>query len=168
MTPHSKTMKRNCCLSGIYALLAILLLTLSSCGNNGCEETRESYLYASLKATGRFSIKSLNAWALTEDGDSLKLSVSSPNAIEFNLKPDTTFTAFRLQCIFDDLGDSYQIDDTLTVRYESYPYYLNMECGCSIFYIIDDIHVTDHLFKSLSIESKEITNNEKINIILKY
>lgn len=161
-------MKRYCCISGIFTLLTSILLILSSCGNNGCEETRESYLYATLKATGRFNIRSINAWALTEDGDSLKLSVSTPNALEFNLKPDTTFTAFRLQCIYDDLGDAYQIDDTLTVHYESYPYYLNMECGCSMFYVINDINVTNHMFKSLSVESNEITNNEKINIILKY
>lgn len=146
----------------------VLGLTVVSCGNNGCEQNRESYLYADIKATSRFELKSINVWALTETGDSLKLSTSSPTSIEFNLKPDTTFSRFRLQCIYMDLDDAIMIDDTLTVNYQSYPYYLDMECGCSIFYDIEAVDVTRHLFKSISLENKEISNDEKTNIILKY
>lgn len=150
-----------------FALLASSWL-LASCGNNGCEETRESYLCVNLKATGRIELKALNVWALTDDGDSLKIKVKTPTDLELNLKPDTTVTRFRLQCIFDDLGDDYQTNDTLIVRYTSFPYYLNMECGCSMFYAIEEVSITDHLFKNLTLESNEISNEEKTNIILKY
>ena len=149
-------------------VLANALMLLPSCGNNGCEETRESYFSATLTATGRISLTKLYAWALTANGDSLMTSASSPTSLELMLRPDTTETRIRLQCTIDDSGDEYQYDDTLTIGYQPNPYFLDMECGCSMFYDITEVSVTDHLFKGITINNSEITNEETVNITLTY
>jgi len=149
-------------------LTLTLMLTLTSCGNNGCEKTRESYLSASFKATGRLSMSSIYAWALTEKGDSLMTSATSPTEMEFILKPDTTCTQIRLECTINDSGDLEQYNDTLTLTYEHYPYFLDMECGCSVFFEIKEATVTNHIFKSITLKSKEITNDETVNLLLTY
>jgi len=150
------------------AVTLALTLTLTACGNNGCEEIRETYLLASVKATGRLSMSSINAWALTEQGDSLMSSFSAPTEMEFILKPDTICTKIRLECTIDDSGDQYKENDTLTVVYNHYPYFLDMECGCSVFFEINDASITNHIFKGITLKNKEITNEETTNIELTY
>ncbi|MBO7378567.1 MAG: hypothetical protein J6U31_02310 [Bacteroidales bacterium] len=143
-------------------------LLAASCGNNGCEETRESYLYAQLKATTGVSLTKLYAWGLGFETDSLMLSESSPSSLEFILRPDTTFTQIRMQCTVNDNGDLFQYDDTLSIRYEVFPYFIDMECGCSMFFTIQDVEVTRNLFNNIILKQAEITNNEAVNIILQY
>lgn len=147
--------------------LAIMLM-LTSCGNNGCEETRETYLLTQVKPTGRISIVSLNAWGLGHQTDSLMLSVGRPTELEFILRPDTTETRIRIEMTVNDNGDMFKYDDTLTIAYDPVPYFLNMECGCSMFFTLQDVSVTNHLLRTVKIKNKEITNEEQINIVLEY
>ena len=89
-------------------------------------------------------------------------------ALEFILRPDTTFTQIRMQCTVNDNGDLFQYDDTLSIRYEVFPYFIDMECGCSMFFTIQDVEVTRNLFNNIILKQAEITNNEAVNIILQY
>ena len=143
-------------------------LTLTSCGNNGCEKIRESYLEASFKATGRVSLSSVYAWALTAEGDSLMTTATSPTEMEFILKPDTSVTQIRLASTITEDDEQYQYNDTLTLVYEYYPYFLDMECGCSVFFEIKEATITNAVFKSIEIKNKEITNDETVNLVLTY
>lgn len=113
-------------------------------------------------------MSSINAWVLTDQGDSLMTIATSPTEMEFILKPDTTCTKIRLECTINDSGDLYQSDDTLTITYEYYPYFLDMECGCSLFFDIQEATITNHVFKGITLKNKEITNEEKTNIELTY
>lgn len=153
------------------------VLCLSSCGN-GCEETRETFCVASLYAETGLSISTLYAWGIGQQrvadtlsatgySDSLMLEVSSPEQLEFILQPDTTVTRIRLQMTVT--GDStYQVEDTLTIRYDARPVFLNMDCGCTVFFTIREVNTTGHLLLGTSIEKAEITNTEDVNISLLY
>lgn len=48
---------------GCIAALAGICLLTPSCGNNGCEETRESYLYTQLTATSGMTLNTLSPGA---------------------------------------------------------------------------------------------------------
>jgi hypothetical protein len=91
----------------LLAGILLLIPLLSSCGNNGCEETRESVLLVQLKPTRGLSLYSLSAWGITAEGDSIPMlsNVSSPTEAEFTLQPDTTFTQIQLHCIVNDTGE---------------------------------------------------------------
>ncbi|MBR0036713.1 MAG: hypothetical protein IJP70_03625 [Bacteroidales bacterium] len=193
---YNRYRKRPLAAIGLWGVFLGICLLTPSCGNNGCEETRETYLYTELKATTGMSLTSLRAWGIgqqhqttyvtdtfqvvkpdtTYDSiavhpvmvDSLMLSESSPTALEFILRPDTNFTRIRLQCIASDNGDEFQFDDTLSIWYEAVPYFLDMECGCSMYFSIRDAQVTQHLFKNIILRKSEITNEETVNLILQY
>ena len=167
------TLQRHSDLYRPFRLLGgILLLTtlLSSCGNNGCEETRESVLLVQLKPTRGLSLYSLSAWGITAEGDSIPMlsNVSSPTEAEFTLQPDTTFTQIQLHCIVNDTGEYETFDNTLNIRYRHYPYFLDMECGCAIFYDVDSVWVSGALFQQVKLKNAHITNEENVNIILEY
>ncbi len=181
---------------GCIAALAGICLLTPSCGNNGCEETRESYLYTQLTATSGMTLNTLYAWGIGQQGgtgyvydtievvtadttydsiavstvvvDSLMLSESSPTSLELILDPDTTYTEIRLEGWVDDNGDEYIYNDTLRIWYESYAYFLDMECGCSMYFTIHDAQITQHLFKNIILKKTEVTNDETTNLILQY
>ena len=172
---HTAGRKVVClCLSALTGLLC-------SCGNNGCEETRESYLLVQLKSTHGLTLNSLTAWGLTDNGDSLAISqTGSPTEIELTLQPDSTYTQILLQCIASELGERSQYDSKLHIWYKGEPYFLDMECGCTMHYQIDSARIetlkrnttielgNDTLFHACTIKNKNITNEENINIILEY
>lgn len=152
-----------------YWLLAIICICgLTSCGNNGCEETRQSYLTLSLKATGRINLSKIAILAIGEKGDSLMYSASKPTDISLALRPDTTFTQFQVITLIEDNGDDEQYIDTVSISYSTTPHFIDMECGCSVFFDIKEALVTKHLFKSVNIKNKSITNDENVHLILSY
>lgn len=153
---------------GLRLVLSLgLMLSLTSC-NNGCEETRETYLYASLKATSKAKITGLNLWTPTAQGDSLMLAINNPNAFELELCPDSSkLEVYILSKVTLNKQDSIYTD-TLWVEYDSYPYFINMECGCSVYYDIKKINCTNHLFTEMEIKNQQITNEENVNIVLTY
>lgn len=158
-------------LQKLYKHLFFLVLTivlLCSC-NNGCEQTRETVLIADLKPTGRLSITRINVWAVDcGGGDSLIMNIKDPSNLHFILRPDSTVSQFYLNCQVNDNGDLFSYQDTLRFQYETNPYFLDMECGCSMFFHILEADVTNNLFRSITIKNNEITNEENINIILTY
>ena len=83
-------------------------------------------------------------------------------------KPDTTFTQIQLHCIVNDTGEYETFDNTLNIRYRHYPYFLDMECGCAIFYDVDSVWVSGSLFQQVKLKNAHITNEENVNIILEY
>ena len=160
---------RNSPLTLLMLCLSLLSsVCLTSCGNNGCEQTRETFLYSTVKSTGRTSINSMNVWAIDLPADSLMLVAPKPTELEFILKPDTTDVRFRLEMLVNDNGDLFQYNDTLSVSYEATPYFLDMECGCSMFFTLHDVSVTNNVFKKILLKNKAITNELQINIALEY
>lgn len=157
-------------------VLGVALL-VSSC-SNGCEETRETFCLTSLTSETGLSISSLYAWGIGQQHvrdessptgytDSLMLSEASPKELSFILRPDTTVTRIRLQMTVS--GDSsYQVEDTLTIRYEPRSVFLNMDCGCSVFFTLSEVSVTEHFIQEATIKNAEITNTENVNIALVY
>ena len=153
-----------------WALTLSAAGVLSSCGNNGCEETRESYLCVQFKASAERNIRSLTAWGLTQKGDSLlmQLGTNQLTDVEFYLKPDATSTQILMHCVVAEYDETLQFDDTLSIYYTHYPYFLDIECGCSMFYQIDSVKVTHSLFKNCTLKNDKITNEENVNVLLQY
>lgn len=163
-----------------YTILPIIIATIgaASCGNNGCEEIRESYCFADLLSTSGAKINQLYAYGLGqyetvigEDTvlvDREMLSLSSPKNLEFILNPDSTVTDIRLQMNITLDGDQFQYNDTLHIEYNSHPYFLDMECGCSMYFTLKEVTYTNNFLRSVTIKRNEITNEENINLIIEY
>lgn len=100
--------------------------------------------------------------------DQVMLSASNPNSLEFILNPDSTVTDIRLQMNITLDGDHFQYDDTIHFVYDPHPYFLDMECGCSMYFTIEDVTHTNHFVRNITIKNNEITNEENLNIVIEY
>lgn len=175
---------------------AVAMTALTSCGNDGCQETRESYCVADMRSVSGARITLLSVWGIgqqrqtvlavdtvyyVEDGvlldslayhpalaDSLMISESSPTNISLILSPDTTITRLRMQFMATIDTTHVQVEDTLTLTYESHPYFIDMECGCSIFFTLQSLETTTHFVRSALIKRNDITNEADINLVIEY
>jgi hypothetical protein len=150
---------------------AVGIATLGSC-SNGCEETRESYCTAQLKATTQTTLQSVSVWALSDrftDGDSLMISgESSPTELSLILDPDTTVTRLRLQFNGRADNEALQLDDTLTLRYEPYAHFIDMECGCTVYFDLQEATSTYNFIQDIFLKQTTITNEAAVNVLIEY
>ncbi len=174
-------------------LFLLQIALLSACGSGGCEQTRESFCVCDLKSISGASLHSISVWGIGQyhathpdsaavdtvpddpllpepaDRDSIMIDgETSPTNISLILNPDTTAT--RLRILFTGTADNeaFQYEDTMTIRYEAYPYFLDMECGCSVYFTLHEVTTTGHFIQEASIKKNEITNEEAINLVIEY
>ena len=162
-------------MKSLFALTISLLCALlfSSCAGNGCEENREAYCGAEFRGVSGATLSRMSVWGIgqglaSEKSDSLMYSGAPSTHIEWMLNPDTTST--RLRILFTGVVDREQVQvvDTLTFSYKAEPYFLNMECGCSVFYQLEELSSTNHFIYDARIVRREITNEENIHILIEY
>jgi hypothetical protein len=159
-----------------YLLIATLSATtasaLTSCGSNGCEETRETYCTVQLKSTTQTTLQSVSVWAISDrfaEGDSLMISgESAPTELSLILNPDTTETRLRIQFNGRADNESVQLTDTLTLRYEPYAHFIDMECGCSVYFDLKEAETTYNFIQDIYLRQTTITNDPTVNILIEY
>jgi len=146
---------------------SILGLCIYSCSTNGCEETRESYCYADIKAESK--AKTLNSLIIWYNDTLIDESYSSsPTSIELVLPPDSSHIQYRFDMTVKVDDEELQVSDTLDIHYEAFPYFLNMECGCSVYFTIHSVESTQNFWKNVDLVNKDITNEEAVNLRIEY
>lgn len=151
----------------LFISLLLASLCLLACSTNGCEETRETFCYAALQSTSKQTLSHVSVYV----GDSLAQEVGKPSAFEFILQPDTTCTTIRLEMTVNEdgkAGEPRQVCDTMEIHYEAYPYFINMECGCSVFFTLNEVKATHHFLQDITLLNKDISNEEDVNIRIEY
>jgi hypothetical protein len=155
----------------VFLLSSLTLLAITAC-SNGCEETRESYCTAQLKATTQTTLQSVSVWALSDrftDGDSLMISgESSPTELSLILDPDTTATQLRIQFNGRADNEAIQLVDTLTLRYEPYTHFIDMECGCTVYFDLQEVTSTYNFIQDIYLKQTTITNEVAVNVLIEY
>lgn len=154
------------------------IVVFCGCGNNGCEEIRESFCLADLSSLSGATINKMVVFGIGQGGgakdttgiaqDKEMINTSRPKNLEFILNPDSTVTDIRLLMNITLNGDQFQYEDTIHFVYEPHPYFLDMECGCSMYFSLEDVSSTNNFIRSIIIKNKEITNEESLNIIIEY
>ena len=159
-------------------MTAVAGMAIMSCGNNGCEEVRESFCLAQMTSLSGAKINQLYAYGIGQGkgevdtlgiaSDEVMLTASNPSSLEFILDPDTTVTDIRLQMNITLDGDQFQHDDTIHFVYDPHPYFINMDCGCSMYFTIEDVTSTNHFLRNITIKNNEITNEQSLNIVIEF
>ena len=162
----------------LYLIIPALLLTISGCGNNGCEEVRESFCYAQMTSLSGAKINNLYAFGIGQGGgevdttgvaaDKEMLNASNPSSLEFILNPDSTVTDIRLKMNITLDGDQFQHEDTIHFVYDPHPYFINMDCGCSMYFSLQEVTFTKNFLRNITIKNNEVTNEQNINLIIEY
>ena len=142
-----------------YALIIGATIALAGCSNEGCMNNRNSIPMAgfySLANEEPLSVSKLAIYGVGAPGDSLLLdTVRSSHQVYLPLRGQLPSVRFAFKS-----GD---LTDTLTINYNSYPFFDGEDCGAmwryeltSVQYLhtlIDSVFVTDPLISNVERES---------------
>lgn len=105
-------------------------------------------------------LDSLELGGVGAPDDSLLIkSGSSVQWLYFPLRFDSEQTSFRFHYDYKEQGlDKPELDDILTIRYTSEPYFASEECGAFYVYRVTGISYTTHLIDSVAVVDSVINN----------
>lgn len=162
-----------------HIALGLLALTLLSACDNGCEQTREAYCALQLTATSGAKLTKLSlgtavlADTLSAEGqpvwnEVLFATSSTASQYEVILDPNANTTVLHFDIHYSSYDEPFQAKDTLTLHYEVAPYYLDMECGCTLRYELQAVDCTGHLLRNVRIVRSEVSNEPTVNIVAEF
>lgn len=166
-------------LSKIFLVLTgmvLALLGVISC-DNGCEQMRESFMHISFISTTSRTLRTLEIDAhgrregmVMSDSTTLQYTfkVNKFDNIELELNPNDSLVTFVLRCDYQDYGDKFQANDTVRIAYAANGRFLDMECGCTVDYEIQNITTTHNLLEDVRITDPQIHTKSGINLELVY
>ena len=151
----------------ILTALTALAATVASC-DNGCEQTRENYIHVSFVSSSGRDLKKMEIIASTGEEGYMLEGINKFDDVELHLCPSDSLTYLLITATYTDFGDSFQESDTVLVRYTAQPYYLDLNCGCTVNYEITSVLSTHHLFKNVDIVDPIVLTESGINLNFDY
>lgn len=98
-----------------------------------------------------------------------KVTLSQFTDVELQLNPKGNHTTMILDCSYSDYGDLYTTSDTVEIAYTVEPKFLDMECGCTVLFHIDDVQFTRNLISNLIInDNNVVADGDATNLIFEY
>lgn len=162
-----------------FSLALLLALPLASC-SNGCEESRDSMCGLSFVSTSGSEMRQMSIYSLRKSyilegkeqifpDSTFRILNSRATIQELRLDPNDKHTRYAMNMIYQSYGDNYVISDTLDVWYTPETHYLDMECGCTVYFNIDSIRSTNNLITTANVKNNVVSNSSsQINIELEY
>ena len=161
-------------------LLPLLLLVaaavcgwLTSC-ENGCEQMRESFMHIGFTGTTSRALNSVSIDAhgrregvVLSDSTTLRYMTAKLvkyDDIELELNPNDSLVTFVLHFQYSDYGDRFMADDTVRVVYTTTGRFLDMECGCTVDYTLEQVTCTHNLLQEVRIAEKVIHTESGKNL----
>lgn len=142
--------------------LILALAALASCSGEGCTNNRNSIPLAgfySLPDEQKVTISRMPVYGLGAPNDSSLLDTTrNSQQVYLPLRGNKTQTAF--------VFDGGPVKDTLTINYESYPYYDGEDCGAMWRYLIHDVRYTRNMIDSVFVTDPLITNIERERLMI--
>lgn len=166
-------------LTSLIVLSVLALLSAVSC-SNGCEETRDSMCGLSFVSTSGNEMMQMSLYSLRKSyvlngkeqvfpDSTFRILNSRAKMQELRLDPNDKHTRFAMYMIYQSFGDNYAISDTLDIWYTPETHYLDIECGCTVYFNIDSIRSTHNLITTANVKNNVVSNSSsQINIELEY
>ncbi len=154
-------------LTCVLTLFAALLL-LEGCTTNDCNDNQNSLplagFYSSQAVPQAISVDSISVYGLRAPGDSLLLdSAKNVQEVYLPFRIDEPTTTYVLSYHQKAISDS-RLNDTVTFRYRSEPYFVSIGCGAIYRYVMEGIDYTTHIIDSVTCPEGVITNAPMQNL----
>lgn len=152
--------------------ITCLFAFIYSCGSdNGCEGNKSSIPLAGLYSSqtkSAISVDSLTVFGIGMPGDTTIVDTATVSQVYMPLDMNDTISRFVFRYEQASIA-SYNITDTITLTYESTPYFHSEDCGAMYVYDIHEYHSTQNLIDSIRIPNLHIdnTNTENIQIFFR-
>lgn len=170
VTRRSKTAGTVRCIVAALAVIA-MLGSVSSCNTTGCTDNRSSLPLAGFYSAGTgaaIALDSLDIGGIGAPGDSLLLAAGEKaSEVYLPFRSEHESAAFCIAYRYKSLDDP-ALNDTVTFRYDAFPYFASEECGAMMRYHITSIVYTRHLLDSVAVVAADsvITNAPVENLHL--
>lgn len=153
-------------LAPIFVILCIATTTfLPSCSNSGCTENRSAVPLASFCASStarEISLDSVSISGVDAPNDSiLSAAGQRVSQVYLPMRPTDPSVQWCLAYRWKEFADPY-FNDTITIEYDSQPYFASEECGAFFRYRIKSLACTDHLIDSVGVVDSLVTNIDKV------
>jgi|GEM_PF-667062 len=89
----------------------------------------------------------------TYDTNYVIYGIRGQSIISFSLDPDLQTIQYK---VVPDNNEP-EMNDTLTVKYDSYLYFISNDCGFTYNYKITSVHITNHYLDSSAVITPEVT-----------
>lgn len=156
-------MRSMCLLLGVFGIL-----TLFYACDNGCEQVREAYMTTTFTSTSGRTMRSISLLCIS-DTLGYMANITQFSDIDLQLNPKSTHTTMILDCSYSDYGDSYTTSDTVDIEYTVETKFLDMECGCTVLFHINDVNSTRHLISNFIINDENVVaEGSTTNLIFEY
>lgn len=141
-------------------LLGVMLFV--SCSGEGCLNNRNSIPLAGFYEIGtenKVSVSKMPVYGIGAPNDSSLLDTTrASQQVYLPLRGDRSSASF--------VFDGGPINDTLTINYESYPYYDGEDCGAMWRYLIHDVVYTRNFIDSVRVTDPLINNQERERLMI--
>ncbi|MCM1310475.1 MAG: DUF6452 family protein [Bacteroides sp.] len=146
-----------------WIVMFVLGLTaLASCSGEGCTNNRNSIPLAGfyeLDTEQQVSVSRMPIYGVGAPNDSSLVDTArSSQQVYLPLRGNQTQAAF--------VFDGGPLKDTLTINYESYPYYDGEDCGAMWRYLIHNVSHTNNFIDSILVTDPLITNIERERLMI--
>lgn len=143
--------------------ITAVMPTLTGCNTAGCTDNHSALPmmgFYNMATQSPVILDSLELGGVGAPDDSLLIkSGSSVQWLYFPLRFDSEQTSFRFHYDYKEQGlDNPALDDILTIRYTSEPYFASEECGAFYVYRVTGISYTKHLIDSVAVVDSVINN----------
>lgn len=149
----------------LFILLLGLATLINGCNSDGCTENRNAVPLAQFYSSStdeEITLDSLTIAGVNAPGDSiLGHAGSRVSQIYLPMRPNNNSVKWCFSYKWKHLDDP-RLNDTLTIDYNSQPYFASEECGAYFRYSITGIKVTDHLIDSVTVVDSLITNIDRV------
>ena len=146
----------------IITFVIALTIGLVACGNNECFDNQTTLPLAgfySMQSQKAIQVDSLTVYGVGAPGDSLLLDNERKSKVYLPLPLSGNSTSFVFQ--YNQKGINYvELNDTLTINYDSYPQFISNECGVIYKYKVKDFFYTHHIIDSIAIPTMEFNNKD--------
>ena len=156
-------MRRLWLVAAAIAGIAVVMPALTGCNTAGCTDNHSALPmmgFYNMATKSPVILDSLELGGVGAPDDSLLIkSGSSVQWLYFPLRFDSEQTSFRFHYDYKEQGlDKPELDDILTIRYTSEPYFASEECGAFYVYRVTGISYTKHLIDSVAVVDSVINN----------
>lgn len=155
-------------LKSIIFALSCMLATVA-CTNKECYNNQSTLPLAgfySMQTAEKITVDSLTVYGIGAKGDSILLDNGKASKLYMPMPISGNSASYVFH--YNSTGLNYiELNDTITIRYNSYPKFVSNECGAIYQYDVTDFSYTNHIIDSIAIPTMEF-NNVDIEVIKIY
>ena len=149
------------------AAVAVLAMLATGCNTSGCQDNGSAIPLAAFYASDTGAAVSLDSLAIYGIGAPADSAVALPGraigSVYLPMRVTAPQTAWKIEYRYVAL-DRPELYDTITLGYESIPYFASADCGAMYAYRLRSVEHTTHLIDSITVPDSLITNVDRTSM----